>query len=186
MSKKSHAAGWASDAPTPAQLKEFFAQIESGRITQHRLQEFLRGSSAEFPVSLDYSQSLADMVAAGHYDQVNSDITADHFPISGTGTVERTLFLIQFNRFMSSEAALKELKAQGLRPATIEELLAFGKIYPNKQLEFSIICLGSVWTGPRDGRFVPCLGRDGSWRALDVRYSGDSLAAGYRFLAVRE
>ena len=42
--KKSHAAtGWASDAPTPAQLKEFFAQIASGRITKDGLQAFLRG-----------------------------------------------------------------------------------------------------------------------------------------------
>lgn len=41
---KSHASsGWASDAPTPAQLKEFFAQIGKGRITKSSLQGFLRG-----------------------------------------------------------------------------------------------------------------------------------------------
>lgn len=40
--KKSHVAGWASDSPTPAQLKEFFSQIESGRITKRTLQVFLR------------------------------------------------------------------------------------------------------------------------------------------------
>jgi len=41
---KSHAnSGWASDAPTPAQLKEFFAQIGKGRITKSGLQRFLRG-----------------------------------------------------------------------------------------------------------------------------------------------
>jgi len=39
----SHVNGWASDAPTPAQLKEFFAQIQSGRITKEILQGFLRG-----------------------------------------------------------------------------------------------------------------------------------------------
>ena len=39
---KSHAAGWASDAPTPAQIKELFAQIDSGRVTKSRLQSFLR------------------------------------------------------------------------------------------------------------------------------------------------
>ena len=43
----SRAAGWPSDAPTAAQLKEFFAQIESGRITKERLQSFLRPSAAE-------------------------------------------------------------------------------------------------------------------------------------------
>lgn len=43
----SRAAGWPSDGPTAAQLKEFFAQIESGRITKERLQSFLRPSAAE-------------------------------------------------------------------------------------------------------------------------------------------
>lgn len=41
--KKSHAVGWVSDSPTPAQLKEFFAQIAAGRITKGGLQNFLRG-----------------------------------------------------------------------------------------------------------------------------------------------
>jgi hypothetical protein len=44
--KKSHIVGWALDAPTPAQLKEFFAQCEgpNPRITKQRLQSFLRSS----------------------------------------------------------------------------------------------------------------------------------------------
>ena len=42
----SRAVGWGSDAPTPAQLKEFFAQLESGRITKARLQDFLQTPSA--------------------------------------------------------------------------------------------------------------------------------------------
>ncbi len=39
--KKSHVAGWGSDAPTPAQLKEFFNQIACGRVTKYRMQSFL-------------------------------------------------------------------------------------------------------------------------------------------------
>ena len=41
-----HVAGWASNSPTPAQLKEFFAQVESGRITGESLQTFLQGGVA--------------------------------------------------------------------------------------------------------------------------------------------
>lgn len=44
---KSQTAGWASGSPTPAQLKEFFAQVESGRITKERLQSFLRGTDSQ-------------------------------------------------------------------------------------------------------------------------------------------
>lgn len=40
---KSHASAWASDAPTPAQFKEFFSQVDSGKVTKDRLQAFLRG-----------------------------------------------------------------------------------------------------------------------------------------------
>ena len=43
---KSHATGWTSASPTPAQIKEFFAQIESGRITKRKLQGFLRTNTA--------------------------------------------------------------------------------------------------------------------------------------------
>lgn len=42
---KSHASAWASDAPTPAQIKEFFAQVESGKVTKSNLQKFLRGDT---------------------------------------------------------------------------------------------------------------------------------------------
>lgn len=40
---KSYIVGWTSVSPTPAQLKEFFSQIERKRITKERLQTFLRG-----------------------------------------------------------------------------------------------------------------------------------------------
>jgi len=44
--ERSHIAGWASDSPTPAQLKEFFAQIENRRITKRKLQVFLRSGTS--------------------------------------------------------------------------------------------------------------------------------------------
>jgi hypothetical protein len=44
----SRATGWPSHSPTAAQIKEFFAQIESGRITKERLQSFLREKPTTF------------------------------------------------------------------------------------------------------------------------------------------
>src|SRR3989344_8251134 len=41
----SHATGRGSGQPTPAQLKELFAQIESGRVNKGQMQTFLRGST---------------------------------------------------------------------------------------------------------------------------------------------
>jgi hypothetical protein len=42
---ESRAAGWPSGSPTAAQLKEFFSQIESGKINKERLQSFLRAKT---------------------------------------------------------------------------------------------------------------------------------------------
>src|SRR3989344_1183790 len=51
----SRAAGWPSDVPTAAQLKDFFVQVEAGRITEERFQSFFRENPApvdmrNFPV----------------------------------------------------------------------------------------------------------------------------------------
>lgn len=51
---QSRAAGWPSDGPTAAQLKEFFAQIESGRITKERLQSFLRQEDKPYQIRLHH------------------------------------------------------------------------------------------------------------------------------------
>lgn len=63
---KSHATGWASDAPTPAQLKEFFAQIGSGKVTGVCLQAFLRGEARQSISSLTKSEQMAaEILGAG-------------------------------------------------------------------------------------------------------------------------
>lgn len=56
---RSHAAGWTSDSPTPAQLKELFAQIESGKVTNVSLQRFLRGGIGQPDPYLTESEQMA-------------------------------------------------------------------------------------------------------------------------------
>lgn len=61
MPQKPHAAAWASDAPTPAQLAEFFRQVQAGRITGTSFQDFLRGGTPlhapeEAPAAPDVSR----------------------------------------------------------------------------------------------------------------------------------
>jgi hypothetical protein len=36
-------------------------------------------------IAVDYGMSLRDMIAAGKYDWVNPSITAERFPVEGTG-----------------------------------------------------------------------------------------------------
>jgi len=49
----SRAAGWPSDGPTAAQLKEFFIQIGDGRVTKRNFQIYLRTKWAVPRVTLD-------------------------------------------------------------------------------------------------------------------------------------
>lgn len=59
---KSHVVDRASE-PTPAQMKEFYAQVGSGRITRGKLQKFLRGNADQPATSWEpVSVHLAEMI----------------------------------------------------------------------------------------------------------------------------
>lgn len=124
------------------------------------------GVRLAFDVVVDYSRSLAQMVEAGEYDWVNSNISEENFPIEGDECHELRIVLFHFGRVMDSDEVVAIMKREGFRPAKIEELLALGEAHPNLQKEFPIVGLGSVWQD-RDGlRHVPHLYKLGSKRYL--------------------
>ena len=152
-----------------------------------------------FPVTVDYTQTLAQMIAAGKYDSINLDITDQHFPSpsiptglppstgSGQATkAELKLELVHFNRTISSNDAIAELKQKGLRPATLPEFLAFGAIYPEEQRKYPIVALGSVWQYWYDNRYVPYLCSNDSRRSMDLHWFGYGWNDNYRFAVVRK
>ena len=138
-----------------------------------------------YPVTVDYRQSLKDMIQAGRYDYANSDITEKHFPVA-SGPAELSIELVHFDRVMSSEDVLAEFDRRGLRPATLPELLAFGKAYPEVQLEFPVVALASVWRSWGVGRLVPFLWSNADERGLGLDWLVDRWGPHYRFAAVRK
>jgi hypothetical protein len=92
--------------------------------------------------------------------------------------------LVQFGMDMSTEDLRNELKNRGLRPATLDELLAYARKYPDKQKEFPIVALGVsyIWDGCHD---LPCLDWDGDGRGMSLDWGGSDWNSCYRFLAVR-
>ena len=144
-------------------------------------------AASTFKVIVDYDKSLKDMISAGKYDQIGSDVTEKHFPISGNGKAEVNLELVRLNKRISSKDAIVELKKLGTRPATLPELLAFGVAYPEEQRKLPIVALGSVWQDWDGDRCVPCLycWVDGE-RSLDLYCFGGVWDEPDRFLAVRE
>lgn len=99
--RKSHTAGWASDAPTPAQLKELFSQIASGRINKRRFQTFLRNE-----VVFKNNEEVARMILGD--DIVFPDEIAEARGLSYTDAD-----LKHFADTMPSEEALRWCKANG-------------------------------------------------------------------------
>ena len=138
-----------------------------------------------YSITVNYSLSLEEMVAAGRYDWKNNDITAKHFSVKGEGVVDVDIELVHFDRVMdSSDEVIRELNV-GLRPAKIEELLAFGAKYPDVQRQFPIVALGSVWQH-LDDRHVPFLWGYSDERYLYLDWFGDRWRGNFRFLAVRK
>lgn len=137
-----------------------------------------------FPITVNYTQSLDQMIAAGKYGDMSEYITSEHFPITGTGTVETELILLHFDRYIGSDDAVKELAAMGLEPARLEHATVFGAKYPDVQREYPIVFLGSVWADADGHRRVPCLSYWSAERGLDLDWWSDGWGRRYRFAAV--
>jgi len=139
-----------------------------------------------FRVIIDYGKSLSEMVASGKYNWVNPDINAKNFSVEGTGKVEANIELIHFNRTMESDEVLRELDRMGYRPANLPELLAFGASYPEKQREFPIVALGSIWRRLGGRRNVAFLYSCAGGRKLDLGWCENGWGDRCRFAAVRK
>lgn len=139
----------------------------------------------ELWITVNRGLSLKEMITAGEYDWVNPEITPERFPITGTGENKLKAEIIHFNCDMSSEDVVAKLDKVGLRPGSIEELLAFGATFPDMQRKFPIVALGS--SARVDGRRrVAFLYGGDSGRGLNLDYWGDGWGGFYRFLAFRK
>ena len=140
----------------------------------------------KYPVTVDYRKTIEEMIEAGRYDWKNPDINAKNFPVSGEDTLEANLELVHLNMVAGTKEVETYLEANGLRAATLEELLAFGATYPNIQREFPIVAIGSSWVYPDGDRLVPGLSGDGSERDLFLNWNDGDWLDVCRFLAVRK
>lgn len=134
-------------------------------------------------VTIDYRQTLRQMIAAGHYDSVNRHITEVAFPLPTGEAVEQELTLVHLDRVGSTDDVLHELDDLSVRSGRIEELLAFGATYPEAQRKFPIVALGAIETSYRRR---PFLWGSSRVRHLDLRFDEKTWSGDIRFLVVRE
>jgi hypothetical protein len=144
-------------------------------------ESMLAGEPNSFRVTVNYDLSVEEMIRAGKYDRASSEINSQNFPAEKKGVSDLLIHLVRFDGFMESEEVLRELDKQGLRPATLPELLALGAQHPYLQRRFPIVALGLVWHG---GRVVACLWGDARNRGLGYDWLGIRWDGLHRFAAV--
>lgn len=148
--------------------------------------EFPQPTITSYPIMVDYGMKLEAMIKVGRYDWVNSDITAEHFPMQGEGRVDLGAQLVHFGRDREDADVTAEFDRLGLRDGAIEELLAFGVKFPDLQRKFPIIGRKSVWRHRFGRSCCPCLGAGGGGRYLDLSFREYGWNGYYRFLAFRK
>lgn len=120
---------------------------------------------------------LNNLIKDRKFDWVSSDIEKAKWNTEEIGSDYK---LFHFDRYISSEDAIKEMEKEGYRAANIHELLLW-KDWNDKDL---VVALGSVArVGGR--RRVSCLGGSASGRGLGLGCWDGGWGAFYRFLAVR-
>ncbi len=130
-----------------------------------------------YPVTVDRSLTLAQMIKAGAYDNYEEaiyQITEDRFPVNRTGThrEEKELFLVPPSREgMTATEWKAELEANGWVLEQTPEILALGAKYPYLQRKESfIIAFGSSWSDPDGCMHSPGLWCRGVQRIADARW----------------
>jgi hypothetical protein len=124
------------------------------------------------------------LLKSGKYDWISPDITGRRFRMERPPSEKLKFAPVELGRggFVCNTVAKAHLKEQGLRPATIEELLLFGAQYPDEQRKYPISELGSV----AYIHGLPCiafLGANGSQRFVGVLAWDDEWSNAMRFLA---
>ena len=139
-----------------------------------------------YKVVVDYSKSLAETIKAGKYGWVDDYITTKGFELQGAGQHEVELVLVDLDRDAITTEVREYMKEQGLEPAKIEHLLAFGATNPELQRQFPIVALGSSFVRGNGYRRCPTLGSDDGKRELSLYWddNDDRWDDDCRFLAV--
>lgn len=102
---------------------------------------------SEISLTVDYSQSLEQMIIAGKYSQVDDRITEKNFPHPAEFAgkkIEITARLFETRRESSSKHVISVMDEPGYRIPYLQELLALGAKYLELQRQSPIINLRPI------------------------------------------
>lgn len=167
-------------------LADLMLSIKEGKVPpRDDFRKLLGLPPVEMMTEVDFGQSLEAMIVAGNYDWKNDAITAERFPVEGTGKKKFRNKLFHFGRNISSEDAVAAMEKEKFTPGGHVHGLAFGSTFPEEHRKYPIACLGSS-ARVLGGRGVVCLGRGGAGRGLGLGGRVGGWGGGWRFLGVQE
>jgi len=202
--------------PSFGQVEEIFRQIESGRITQFNLQEFLRfpGCSVfgkpymikavDFDMSIDICKAQSYMVDMAMDFELDGIQEAEDAPESGIWDVQLAVVSIprppdHLKRPEWVNYACESLKEAGLiRPATLREMLVFARRHLTEKDYDQYLAAGSFLPTFRDHKPCPLFpvitctvdvdikGVETITRRLELTPYGFPRQYGYLFLGVKK
>lgn len=146
-------------------------------------------ASDTYLVTIDYGQELADMISEAGLESVSKRIEQAEFPHDMSRGVEKVkIRLIRYGREMESYEVEADLQAWGMRPATIQELIALAKVLPEPQWDFAVTGLGTRWPHRLGHHLIPRLTVGGGvqWQCLESARYEDGHSANCLFAAVIE
>jgi len=123
-----------------------------------------------YKTTVDYSLSIKKLVSLGNYDWKNNDIIDGRFSSQKSGKKEVEIVLLGSKKNITFEDVIKKMESEGLRYATLKELLALGIQYPDIQRKDLVVALGSLWYDSCGDIRVPCLDGDDSGRELNLNW----------------
>ena len=141
-----------------------------------------------FTLNLDPKVPLAEQVRLGNYDYANPAFTTPgNFSLT-LPAGKREVILYDPHGSVSSEEMIRRMKAEHCIPATLDDALAMGIQFPERQRTNPIVFLGTIWCDGIGLRHVPVLNFWYGRRELNLSWFDDVWDdnAHGRFAAVRE
>jgi hypothetical protein len=159
----------------------YHAQISQEEISMSTSTETTRET---FALAFDPTIGIGEWVRRGNYTRPNPDINERNFKLTLSGT--RKIVLYDPKGAVSSDEMIRRMKADGYKPAGIDDALAMGAQFPERQRQNPIVFLGTTWRDPDGLQHVPVLSGWCGGRRLGLDWFDFVWDGRYRFAALRE
>lgn len=99
----------------------------------------------KYTINVNYDQPLEQLLKVGRFVSCPKP---GIFPSQETGKARIDILLVDFGQDIWTEDVIRQMDKEGLRPATLKELLALDAAFPYLHMHHPILALGSSFTSP--------------------------------------